>query len=423
VSPARTASGPLADVYPAVFAGVARIEQEVLSFGRGIADPDQAGWSLVVAPGVLQVAHNDLELAYWANRRAIEPHYGSRREVKRGAVTSWTRKSRSKMVLRLASLDWSYLEQAVGLPAMLTVTYPADWLPVAPDGAAVKRHLRMFRQRWESAWSEPLRGAWKLEFQDRGAPHVHIGPVAVPVGKAGAGRRTAYEAELILWTLAGSEGSRPRWRDATGDGLGFTRWLAVTWADIVKHPDLGERARHEAAGTNVSVKHGLRCTDPKRLAVYFSKHGGAGGGKEYQHQVPGEWRGEGKTPGRFWGYWGIGVARAAVPLEGRDELLAVSRTLRKLSERSYRWNPGTRRVEVVRAVREVTVWRRQSRVDPSTGELVVRRRRRKVHRPVRRLKYHRGFVCLNDAPAMAAELMRAISPQGTHRPGERRSLP
>jgi hypothetical protein len=287
------------------------------------------------------------------------------------------------MVLRLASLDWSYLEQAVGLPGMLSLTYPAGWFPVAPDGAAVKRHLKLFRKRWESAWGEPLRGAWKLEFQDRGAPHVHIGPVAAPAGKAGAGRRTAYEAELVLWVLAGSEGRRPGFRSAVGDGLGFVKWLKVTWADIVNHPDQEERAKHEAAGTNFSVREGLRCTDPKRLAVYFSKHGGAGGGKEYQHQVPGEWRSEGKTPGRFWGYWGIGVAQAAVPLGDRDELLAASRTLRKLSERSHRWNPETRRVEVVKAVREITVWRRQSRVDPSTGELVVKRRRRKVHRPGR----------------------------------------
>jgi hypothetical protein len=435
VSPAEVVDRPLADVYPAAFAGAERVQQTVLSFGRGIGDPDQDLWSLVVAPGVLQVRHNDLELSYWANRRAIEPHHGRHREVKRGLVTGWTRKSKSKMVLRLATLDWSYLEQAVGIPAMITLTYPADWLPVAQDGAKVKRHLKMFCQRWERAWGESLRGAWKLEFQARGAPHIHIGPVAVPVGKAGTSRQAAHEANLALWEASGQRelarqvalgaewkqavrlagkaaGRRPGWRDAVGDGLGFSRWLAVTWADVVSHPDPEERAKHEAAGTSISARHGLRCTDPKRLAVYFSKHGGSGGGKEYQHQVPEEWRAEDKTPGRFWGYWGIEPVRAAVPLGDRDELLAVSRALRKLSERSHRWNPETRQVEVIKAVRQVTVWRRQSKVDPLTGEVTVKRRRRKVRRPVRRLKYHRGFVCMNDAPAMAAELVRLAIQQG-----------
>jgi hypothetical protein len=291
------------------------------------------------------------------------------------------------MTLTLASLDWSYLEQATGLPAMVTLTYPAGWLPVAPSGCAVKRHLQAFLGRWSHAWGEPLTAAWKLEFQARGAPHVHIGPVVVPLGRAGDCRR---------------DQPRRRNRPAVGDGMPFHKWLSAVWADIVNHPDPGERERHERAGTAVDYAEGLRCADPKRLAIYFSKHG-SWSSKDYQNTVPEPWREQGKGPGRFWGYWNLKPCRVMLELR-REEHLLMSRTLRRMSERSRVWNPETRRLDTVKATREVAVRRR--RTDPLTGE--VRVRKRKVRRPVRRLKYHRGFVCVNDAPKLAADLARLV---------------
>jgi len=391
-----TAPGLLAealkDFYAPVLAGPAKVAGAARLFGRELADgPKDPAFSIVIAPGVLQLDGHDLETSYWADARAINSRHPGR-DIKRGEVTAWTRKSRARMTVKLASLDWSYLESGTGLPAMITLTYPADWLPFAPDGPAVKRHLKALLLRWERAWGDPLTGAWKLEFQRRGAPHVHIGPVAVPVGKAGDGRRAAYEAELLAWQAAGQTGRRPYCRPAAGDGLGFGAWLAATWADIVGAP----------ARTDVSYKTGMRCTDPKRLAIYFSKHG-AWSTKEYQNQVPAEWREQGKLPGRFWGYWNLQPCTMVVPLRKREHLL-ISRTLRHLSERSHVWNPDTRRVDVVCATREITV--KRHRTDPLTGE--VRVRKRKVRRRVRRLKYHRGFVCLNDAPGMAAVLARLV---------------
>jgi hypothetical protein len=391
-------------------------------------------WAIVVAPGVLRMAGRDLEQSYWADARAILPSRPGRKPGKRTEVTAWTRKSRAKMTLTLASLDWSYLGQVTGLPAMVTLTYPGDWLTVAPSGKAVKAHLQAFLVRWERAWGEPLTGAWKLEFQDRGAPHVHIGPVVVPLGKAGDGRRLSRQAEAVLrqraqvkrlrramanahpdrgGTSEGFIAAKERYdralrvkprasRPAVGDGLPFNRWLSAVWADIVNHPDPAERERHLRAGTGVDYAEGLRCADPKRLAIYFSKHGSRRD-KEYQNTVPDEWREQGKGPGRFWGYWNIKPCRVMVELS-RDEHLLMSRTLRRLSERSAVWNPETRRVETVKATRDVAVRRR--RTDPLTGE--VRVRKRKVRRPVRRLKYHRGFVCVNDAPKLAAELARLV---------------
>jgi hypothetical protein len=57
---------------------------------------------------------------------------------------------------------------------MLTLTYPGDWLIVAPNAEVVKRHFQALCKRYGRAWGEPLIGPWKLEFQRRGAPHFHI---------------------------------------------------------------------------------------------------------------------------------------------------------------------------------------------------------------------------------------------------------
>jgi hypothetical protein len=391
VSDRGRVEGPFGDVYQGEFAGPERVAAAARSFGRDVLDAhaDMPAWAIVVAPGVLRVAGTaDFQHPYWLNRWTFESRssHGKRERKKRAEVTSWTRKSRAKMTLTLASLDWSYLEQATGLPAMVTVTYPGDWLPVAPSGQAVKAHLDALRRRWERAWGEPLTGAWKLEFQARGAPHVHIGPVVIPLGRAGEWRRDLKQRNRL----------------GVGDGLTFHKWLSLVWADIVAHPDPGERERHERAGTGVDYTEGLRCADPKRLAIYFSKHGSRRD-KEYQNTVPDEWREPGKGPGRFWGYWNLKPCRAMVEL-GREEHLLMSRALRHLSERSAVWNPDTRRVETVKATRDVVVFRR--RTDPLTGEVWVRKR--KVRRPVRRLKYHRGFVCVNDAPRLAVELARLV---------------
>ena len=69
----------------------------------------------------------------------------------------------------------------------------------------------------------------------------------------------------------------------------FKRWLSITWADIVNHPDPEQRRRHLAAGTGVDYAQGIKLTDPRRMAIYFAKYGTAITGKEYQHRVPAEW--------------------------------------------------------------------------------------------------------------------------------------
>src|SRR5690606_34428492 len=55
--------------------------------------------------------------------------------------------------------------------------------------------------------------------------------------------------------------------------------------------------------------YGLSGTDSKRIADYFVKHG-VFSAKEYQNHAPALWSDEDgdRSPGRFWGYWGLGKA-------------------------------------------------------------------------------------------------------------------
>jgi hypothetical protein len=64
------------------------------------------------------------------------------------------------------------------------------------------------------------------------------------------------------------------------------------------------------------VRNGLKACDPKRLAVYFTKHSSPNlhGDKEYQHIVPELWQQPGHGPGRFWGVYGLKKALAVVEI-------------------------------------------------------------------------------------------------------------
>ena len=175
---------------------------------------------------------------------------------------------------------------------MVTLTYPGDWLAVAPDGKTVKKHLKAFRKRWERAWGLPLLAVWKLEFQARGAPHVHLFTV-VPDGRTEAGQV-------------------------------FREWLTASWAAVVAHPDPEERRRHQLAGTGTDYAAGLRSRDPRRIAVYFSKHG-LYAAKGYQNEVPVEWRG----------------AARALAGSGVSGVSSAAPKAWKSPRRLPRWRPGS----------------------------------------------------------------------------------
>lgn len=346
-------------------------------------------WHIKIAPGAISVGTTDrarqeraLERQQERDRKFVDmvvaqvhaatpegedPEWPtappSRREIE-----GWSRKSRANMVRTLCELDYSPLFEGEVRPlAMITLTYPGDWLTVAPNGKAAKKHLQAFRRRYERAWGEPLAAVWKLEFQRRGAPHYHL-LMRPPQGQAAA------------------PGARARADAKVGAGLDFRTWLSEVWADIVGHPDPEERRRHRLAGTGIDWNEGLKARDPRRVAVYFTKHGSFAA-KEYQHCVPEAWQKPGQGPGRFWGYWHLEKAVYGAEVAPEDAI-AVGRTLR-------RW------AHAQGVTRQMSV----ERVNTRTGEV----RRRTVRRRAVRLAANRGFVSVNDGAAMGAALARWIS--------------
>ncbi len=349
---------------------------------------------MIVAPGAVALERRDPARAERAAERArrraeleqdqiaahiIRTGEAPARPESRLVVERWSRRSRARMTRALCELDYSVMLGPGAVPAMVTLTYPGDWLTVAPTGAACKRHLRMFQRQYRRAWGARPVGVWKLELQRRGAPHFHI----------------------LMVPPRGRSHDRGR-----GAGLPFREWLSVTWAGIVDHPDPIQYLNHLGAGTGIDLAEGLRAKDPKRIAVYYTKHG-AYSAKEYQNVVPDEWRQPGCGPGRFWGYWGLHRLTRAAEI-GPQPAAWVARLMRRHS----RAQGVTREVRAprTRGGRPVAVgWD----VRGLAGAQMLERDRhtgtRRVRRRVERVRYGAGWLSVNDGPRFAADIARYLA--------------
>ena len=351
-------------------------------------EPESGRFRITIGPGVVRLGWPSPVRAEKASERAVKRHRldvtAEIDRIKAGRdmpdppareITEWSRKSRAAMCRTFAELDYTPLVECGRVPAMVTLTYPGDWECVAPDGASVKRHMVLWRKRFQREWGESVRYIWKLEFQRRGAPHIHLW-MAPPHALGRSGRK-------------------------------FRDWLSQEWADIVAHPDPQQRARHLLAGTAVDFLNGLRACDPKRLAIYFTKHSSPNklGDKEYQHTVPEAWREPGHGPGRFWGVYGLQRATAVVEIV-QDVYLTARRIIRRWSRSQAIYGDCTRGfpTAVVPRIARIAV----RRVDSQTGNI----RHRTIRR--RRLLCNQGglaggYVLVNDGPALASQLAAALS--------------
>lgn len=285
------------------------------------------------------------------------------------AITEWSAKSRANMTRTIAQLDHGPMYDEGWEPALVTLTYPKDWVRVCPNGRVAKRQLKAFRSAVQRRYGRTV-GMWKLEFQRRGAPHFHI-LLSLPAAKGPGERRAMFD------------------------------WFGETWARIVGATG-GDRAKHARAGVGIDWAEAARMRDPQRIAVYFSKHNAPGrSNKEYQHRVPRAFlEAEGEGPGRWWGVWTLKKCTADTVIE-RGDLVELARLLRG-------WVKGQRRTS--------------SKHRPRAGGPRAQRRRWKV-RPLGHAD-PAGFVLSNDAPALAAQLARAatlVDPEWP--PGVPRGLP
>lgn len=354
-----------------------------------------------VAPGLVRIRYKNLARHEHTAQRAAARHPGDVDQLaeyfaRHGEfppdpaptrrITGWSQKSRSNFWAASHELDYEPMLRRGHTPAMVTLTYPGEWLMLCPTGSYVKRHMKILRKRVERTWRRQLQALWKLEFQRRGAPHIHLMMVP-PHGKA------------------------PRGRFA---GLTFKRWLSETWADIVDHPDPDEYARHVAAGTAVDYREGLRASDPRRVAVYFAKHG-AYSAKEYQNQIPAAWQEPGAGPGRFWGYWNL--KRRVHGVELTHEMATIAaRTIRRYARAqgviTERAKPRYRGGQLRTAEPVIGLAGAQ---EVEANKVQMRRQRRRAKRMGG--KYGAGWLSVNDGAHFFEQLGRYLGAIADPLPG------
>ncbi|MCG3178071.1 MAG: hypothetical protein BIFFINMI_00394 [Phycisphaerae bacterium] len=203
----------------------------------------------------------------------------------RGDVTTFSAESRNRMIRRLVSVDRGGV--APGSVLFVTLTYPAAF---EGDPAAWKADLAAWRRRLERRHGKRA-VFWKLEPQERQAPHFH----------------------LLVFGLDFS--------DTVGGCWEFGQWVASSWHDLVGRGD-DDHLRHGSDVQPVESWEGVMSYAAKYL------------GKEVPGFVDVD-TGELKASGRWWGVW-RGELLPRVQVVARVEpvaLVRVRRAARKLVER------------------------------------------------------------------------------------------
>lgn len=191
----------------------------------------------------------------------------------RGPVGPFSKASRRRLLRSVAKLRLD-----VPLPTFVTLTYPASF----PDGWTAKRDARAFLKRLQRVYPA-IYGIWRLEFQDRGAPHLHF----------------------IVW------------------GLPFVswRWLAGHWTEAATAGEGVDRAEWMQACSKIERAH-----SSKGVIGYAAKYAAKVSPEAGPLHV-----------GRRWGWFGQASAAWAPVLEVAIEswrlFYHVRRAMRRLARR------------------------------------------------------------------------------------------
>lgn len=181
------------------------------------------------------------------NRQERKNHNGD--IAVRGKIKGFSKKSKNRLMRKMMKMDWQDISQSKNSlmvqSVFITLTYPSDY---SQDWQDWKSHLRSFGERFRRQYGD-LNGLWKLEFQERGAPHFHV--------------------MMIL---------------PAKTNLHFLRvWISRNWFEVVGSGD----EKHLKAGTNTRAIYG----SAQKLMNYLSKYMG----KTFSQKT---------ETGRVWGVWG-----------------------------------------------------------------------------------------------------------------------
>lgn len=247
---------------PAGVAGVARRGQAVPAGGVAAAAASAAavGGSPAIADGgsSLTLSHNCAKVSFSLGgtrvRVKIPGRWPASRGI-RGKVQRFSAASRRRL------LDMLHQIHRDKMPAMLTLTFPADF----PSTTQAKRFLRTFFREMDRTSCGRWAAVWKMEPQERGAPHFH----------------------LLVWGVRNC--------------VWFARWAAMVWYRIV------------GSGNPDHLEHGAHVRPVRSwqgVISYAAKYMG-------KSVEAAQW----DEPGRFWGVYNrIGIPWA--------ELVVVDASIR-----------------------------------------------------------------------------------------------
>jgi hypothetical protein len=189
----------------------------------------------------------------------------------------------------------------------LSLTYGSYW---PGDGREVKRALRAWRAYMVRRFGD-RRAVWVLEFQGRGAPHLHVWlPYFVPV--------TAWADVRAAWHRCAYPNPRIRPPDHLQQGVRFDGWVARSPAALIAYV-----AKYGAKGEQKRIPFGMRevgrmwgISGTAKPDVYEQvQEVTVRAIRRHQERVRRSWGGSRRrrvTGGAagFWAYGGAPVARA-----------------------------------------------------------------------------------------------------------------
>jgi hypothetical protein len=208
---------------------------------------------------------------------------------------------------------------------MITLTYPGEWPAYVPDSRELVRHRENFKERWRKRYGAPI-GVGVVEFQKRGAPHLHL-YVGLPDSvsdddyralQARTMRRKRSEVDV------GSFEARKHTPPVPGE---FGEWLRTAWWEVVG----SGLPEHQKRGVDVAVaffsERAEAETDRVRVAEYFWRESG----KWAQKEPP-----ENFGSLKFYGRWGGGKLgfNPVIDASVLDELVGLE--MRRLLRRLWR---------------------------------------------------------------------------------------
>ena len=156
------------------------------------------------------------------NSSAVPPQL---QNTVRGEVNTFTRPSRNRLIREISSYGKL-------CPIFITLTYGSDY----PDAKDSKKHLDRWWKRVTREFPEYW-AVWKLEFQERGAPHYH----------------------LLVYTKEG----KPRIPK---------KWISDSWADVVGDESIRktgtrvESLRSHRGGIWYATKYLAKVEEPRKAS-------------------------------------------------------------------------------------------------------------------------------------------------------------